>query len=126
MLLDDLATYLLHQSGVVTTAWPLYKGYLPDETDQVMGVFETGGMPPDTLGRENTRVTFMIQVRGARLDYQTVRQKWQEVFDALQDSSPKLGYALVQAAHDGPLVFTDPSGRVNMTANFRAIKGRYV
>jgi len=124
MLLDDLYTYLTQQSGLVTTAWPMYLGYLPDETDQCMGLFETGGFPADTLMRENERVTFQMRVRGGRLDYQTVRRKWQDVYNALQDSHPAAGYALVQSMAAGPLVFNDPSGRINMTANFRIYKTR--
>jgi hypothetical protein len=126
MLLDDLYTYLGHQSGLVTIDWPLYLGYLPDEQDQCTGLFETGGMPADTLLRENERVSFQLRVRGNRFDYAVVRRKWQDYFDALQDSQPAAGYAYVQAAHLGPLVFGDPSGRVNMTANFLVMKARYI
>ena len=124
MLLDDLQAYLIQQSGVVTVSWPLYLGYLPDERDQCMGLFETGGYPADTLLRENERVTFQVRVRGARLDYVTVRRKWQDVYNALQDSHPATGYAYVQSMAAGPLIFNDPAGRVNATANFRAYKTR--
>ena len=124
MLLDDLSTYLRQQSGLVTSDWPLYLSYLPDTQAKCVALFETGGMPPDTLGRENERVTFQLRVRGDRLDYQTVRRKWQDYFNALQDSQPAAGWALVQAMHAGPLVFNDPSGRPNATANFRCLKSR--
>ena len=126
MLLDDLYTYLTAQSGLITTAWPLFLGYIPDESDQCVALFETGGMPPDTLNRENERVTFQMRVRGNRFDYATVRRKWQDVFEALQDSSPTSAYAFIQAAHLGPLEFGDPSGRVNMTANFRCMRSRTI
>lgn len=124
MLLDDLKTYLSQQSGLVTTAWPLYLGYLPDDNDQVIGLFETGGFPPDTLLRENELVTFQMRVRAARFDYVIARRKWQDLFNALQDSQPAAGYALVQAMHSGPLEFGDPMGRCNFTANFRCVKSR--
>lgn len=124
MLLDDVASYLVAQSGIVSASWPLYKGYIPDETAQVIALFETGGLPSDTLGGENERVTFMARVRGARLDYQVVRLKWKDVFDALHDSRPAAGYAYVHAVTHGPLVFSDPSGRINMTANFNVMKSR--
>jgi hypothetical protein len=69
-------------------------------------------------------VTFLVHVRGNRLDYEAVRTKWKMIFDLLQDSTPAAGYAYVQAMHYGPLAFTDPSGRVNMTMNFRVLKAR--
>ena len=126
MLLDDLYSYLTTQSGLITTAWPLYLGYLPDETEQCVGLFETGGYPPDTLGRENERVTFQMRVRALRFDYSAGRRKWQDVFNALQDSQPAAGYAYVQAMHLGPMEFADPSGRVNFTGNFRCMKNRTI
>lgn len=125
MLLDDIYDYLTN-AYVVGGAWPCYKAYMPDETVQCVGIFETGGFPADTLLRENEPVTFQVRVRGNRLDYETVRRKWQDLFNLLQDSTPASGYAFVQAAHYGPLAFTDPSGRVNMTMNFRVLKSRTV
>ena len=124
MLLDNLYAYLGQQSGLVTSDWPLYTGYFPDSPDQCVGLFETGGMPADTLGRENERVTFQLRVRGNRFDYATVRRKWQDYFNALQDSQPAANVTYVQAAHMGPLEFGDPNGRVNFTANFIVMQSR--
>jgi hypothetical protein len=73
-------------------------------------------------------VTFQIRVRGSRRDYATVRQKWQDLFNALQDapsgSTGNLlsGVTFIQAMHYGPLVFTDDKSRVNMTVNFRVMR----
>jgi hypothetical protein len=130
MLLDDIATYLTAQ-GAVSAGWSLYKGFMPDDSiAQVIAIFETGGYPADTLGRENENVTFQLRVRGARLDYPTVRAKWKQCFDLLQDAqqtagSPVLlaGYAFIQALHFGPLAFSDAK-YLNMTANFKVKKSR--
>src|ERR1035441_4854842 len=110
MLLDDIYDFLSAEVGN-STGWMLFKSYLPDKPDQAISLFETGGMPADTMERENERVTFQLRVRGNRLDYPVVRRKWQDMFEALQDSLPAQGYILVQAMSYGPLVFTDPTDR---------------
>jgi len=120
-LLDVIYDYLTAHVGH-TTGWLIYKGYLPDEQDQCVGIFETGGLPADTMERENERLTFQLRVRGARLDYEIVRAKWREMFMALQDSLPGVTSILCQAEHYGPLVWNDPVGRVNMTTNWRIIQ----
>ena len=126
MLLDDIAAYLLAQ-GVATqiggatpyTAWPVFEGYFPDDTDQMMAVFETGGKPALTMNRENSEFNFQLRVRGARLNYAVTHAQWEVAFNALQDSKPTSAYALVQAMHYGPLVFNDDRGRTNLVSNFR-------
>jgi len=130
MLLDDIRSYLIAQ-GVVQSGtsiplppWPCFEGYVTDDQDQTVALFETGGYPADTLGRENERVTFQVRVRAARLDYSTARAKWLAIFNALQDSIPAPGYAFVQAMHYGPMHFNDDKGRPNLTANFRVMKAR--
>lgn len=120
-LLDDIRTYLVTQ-GLVTAEWPCYEGYFPDDQNQMVSIFETGGMPADTLNRENERVTFQLRVRGPRLSYPVVRAQWLLLFDALQDSQPAPGYTLVQALHYGPMTFNDDRGRPNMISNFRVMK----
>lgn len=130
MLLDDIKAYLVAQ-GAVSVPWPIWLGSMPDDTDQAIGIFETGGFPADTLGRENEDVTFQSRVRASRLDYATGRAKWQEIFNLLQDAqatpgSPLLlaGYTFVQAMHDGPLPWTDDKARPNFTSNWRVKKAR--
>jgi hypothetical protein len=125
MFLDDVYNYLT-SAGYVNgnTGWPCYEGYMPDDQDLTVALYETGGYPADTLARENQRLTFQLRVRGSRRDYARVRQKWQDLFNALQDALDPLltGIALMQAMHYGPLVFTDDKGRVNMTVNFRVTR----
>ena len=127
-LLDDIVSYLNTQ-GLVTVAFPIFEGYIPDDSDQMMAVFETGGMPPTELGigtqpRPNERVTFQMRVRGTRLNYAVTRQQWLAVFNALQDSvlgQPSV-YIYCQAKHFGPLVFNDDRGRSNFISNFNVMR----
>lgn len=127
-ILDSVYTYLVANgaNGIGTSAWPVYIGFMADDQDQMIGLFETGGMPADTVGRENQRVTFQVRIRAARLDYATCRTMWQTVFNLLQDAQQTAtgylpGIYYIQAMHYGPMFFNDDDGRSNMTANFRVM-----
>lgn len=128
MLLDDLRDYLI-ASGASSILWPCYEGFMPDATDQAIGVFESGGYPRDTLDGGTQTVTFQLRIRASKLDYAVGRAKWEECFNLLQDSqqtagSPILlpGVVFIQTMATGPLVFTDALGRPNFTANFRVLR----
>jgi hypothetical protein len=131
-LLDDIYAYL-NANGIPPTGWVLYEGFFADDQDQVIAIFDTGGMPFDTMAREYEHVTFQVRCRASKLDYVTCRTMWQTVFNLLQDAhqtsgSPLLlpGYALIQCLHAGPLTFLDDKGRPNSTMNFRVYKTRTV
>jgi len=127
-LMEQIYAYLTSHNAVNgSTGWPCYIGYMPDDQDQTVALYETGGFPADTLLRENQRVTFQMRVRGSRRDYANVRQKWQDIFNLLQDAdqnvSPMLiNVIFIQAMHYGPLVFSDDKSRVNMTVNYRVMR----
>lgn len=129
-LLDSVRDYLIAM-GASGSSWPVFIGYMPDDVDQTIGLFETGGFPADTLGRENEDVTFQVCVRASRQAYAVARAKWQQVFDLLQDAqqtagSPVLlpGFIFIQARHYGPLAYVDPKSRTNMTSNWNVKKSR--
>ena len=124
-ILDDVRTYLIAQ-GAVPSGFSIYIGYIPDDGDRVISLYETGGYPADTLGRENERVTFQTRVRASRLDYVTCKTTWQGIFNSLQDSQLNLpnSYYLIQCIHYGPLMFNDDKGRTNMTSNWKVVKAR--
>ena len=134
MLLDNIAAYLIARgvsTGPTDQNWPLFLSFFSDDQDQMLGVFETGGLPADTLGRENERVTFQVRVRAGRLDYPTCRAKWKQIFDLLQDAQQTAGSPpllpnvyYIQAAHMGPMMFLDDKGRPNATANFHVMQKR--
>ncbi len=129
MILDDIAAYLVGlglapaDNNLATPGtFLLYEGYMPDDVDTTMGLFETaGGKPALTLLREVCEVTFQLRVRGTRLNYLATRAQWQSCFNALQDSQPTSAYALVQSYNYGPLTFNDDRGRPNFISNFRCI-----
>lgn len=133
-LLDDIRAYLIGKGLVEgSTGWSCYISFMPDETDQCVSLFDSGGYPADTLGRENERPTFQVRIRGARWAYPTTRDKWKAIFDALQDAQqgslavspdPLASYVYIQAMQTGPLTFTDSNGRPNLTSNWRVMKTR--
>ncbi len=123
MLLDDIRAFLIAQ-GAVPTGWVIYLGYIPDDQNETIALFETGGLPFDTLNRENERLTFQTRVRSGRLDYVNCHNVWKGIFDTLQDSSPTPDYYLVQCAHAGPSTFYDDRGRTNMTTGWKVLKIR--
>jgi hypothetical protein len=129
-ILDDIVSYL-NNAGLVTSTYPIFEGYIPDDQDNMMAVFETGGSPPTELGignapRPNQRVTFQFRVRGTRLNYAATRAQWLACFNALQDSvlgNPNV-YVYVQTKHDGPICFNDDRGRSNFISNFNVMRTR--
>jgi len=130
MYLDDIKAYL-DAMGASSASWPIKIGFMPDDSDQCIALFPTGGYPADTLGRENTRPTFQLRVRAGRFDFPIAYAKWQECFDLLQDAqhtsgSPALlvGFYLVQAMQTEPLGTIDDKNRNNLTNNFRVMKSR--
>jgi len=123
LLLDDIRAYLIAQAAI-PSGWGFYSGYIPDDQDRTVALFETGGYPSETLGRENERVTFQTRVRAGRLDYLVCHQVWKDIYDALRDSTPAAGYYLVQSMHAGPQVFNDDRGRTNMTSNWKVLRAK--
>jgi hypothetical protein len=127
-IIEEVYDYLTFLGLVnYTSGWDCFVGFMPDDQDQTIGLYETGGFPADTLLRENQRLTFQVHIRGARRDYGKVRNRWQMIFYALQDAdsqtAPPLlpGVVFIQAMHYGPMTFTEEKGRVAMTMNFRAM-----
>ena len=70
--IDDVRTYLLARLG---SAWPIYKGVLPDDEAQCIALYPTGGLPATELNRETRNPTFQCRVRGARFDFDIVLAK---------------------------------------------------
>ena len=128
MILDDIHAYLIAQGLVPannyplsTSVFPTTLGYIPDDQDEWIALFETKGGPALTMQREVQARSFQLRVRGSRLNYLPTYKQWQACFNALQDSQPTPAYALVQAVDYGPLFFNDDRGRSNFISNFRVI-----
>lgn len=123
MLLDDVRAYLL-ANGLGNT-WPVYIGFFPDDSDQMVGLFDAPGLPADTLGRENQRVGFQVRIRSGRQAYAVGRAMWQTIFNLLQDAQEGGGYLTgvyyIQAHSYSPLFFNDDRARCNFTSNFKVM-----
>jgi len=122
-LLDDvLAT--LDAQGVTggATGWTAFASFLPDTTDKVVAVYETGGEAPlmAMQGANYPRPTFQVRVRGAVRDYQDTRTKAQEIYTALHRYS--VNNQTFFAVQSGPLsIGNDANDRPNLTINFRVM-----
>jgi hypothetical protein len=129
LLLDEIRTYLIAQGVVGSTAWPIYEGQMVDDQNQMVAIFETGGFPSDTLGRENLRATFQVRIRCNAFEYAVGRNKCDDILATLQDAqqtsgSPVLlsGFVYIQALSEAPSFFGDDGGRCNFTLNFRVLR----
>ena len=125
-LLDDIGTYLAN-AGLIdgVSGWTLYKSYLPDQPDQAVGLFETGGDPPDQS--EGTRVdvlTFQLRVRGKKLKYDEAHTKILAIFNALNDADIS-GYVYIYGMQAGPIPLGyDVDERPELSINFECMKER--
>lgn len=107
--------------------WFIYRGYMADQQDRAICLYETPGRPPleawaiDYPG-------FQVKVRGQReVDYQAVRDQIQAVFQALHANETLLGNAWVYfyATASAPLSLgLDEKKRISMVWNFRAMRNR--
>lgn len=136
LLIDDVLDYLVAQ-GVIegATGWTRAAGYLPPSPNQVIAVFETGGIEPEIapVGSDEVEYDypgFQVFGRGAVFGYEALRNKMGEVFRTLHDStlSPGVGtpaYVQVQAVQSGPLALGyDENDRPLLTWNFTAMRER--
>lgn len=86
-LLDDIGNLL--EAAAVTggaTGWLLNKSFMTDEQDQVVTVTEGVSRPSDhTSGTAHDFPAVQVLVRGAKLDYATVRTKVDAAITALND-----------------------------------------
>lgn len=135
-LITDVLSYLEDQ-GLIggATGWTGAAGYLPPSPDQIIAVFETPGLEPETApgGSSETEYDlpgFQVRGRGSVFGYAALRDKMGAVFRALHDSdlAPASGdpqYVFVQAVQSGPLPMgLDEVNRPGLTWNFVAMRER--
>lgn len=128
MILDDIE-YALQQASV---GWSIYKGYMPDEPDNLIVVYETGGQPPDQSDSPFDFPSIQVRVRGPREDYQSARSKIQECFNALHAKqitvvgvSPVKKYVYCYAIQSGPIPMgRDTNTRPELVWNFQLMVAR--
>ena len=124
ILLDSIHDYLVAQliAGGVT-GWSLYKGFLPDKSDQAVTIYETPGLAPENETLDTIyRPAFQIRVRGPVFDYEATRAKMQEVRESVHDADIS-GLVYVYATQSGPVPLgNDGNDRPNLTMNFRTME----
>lgn len=84
-LLSEIGDYLVAQNLVEgSSGWRLFHGTgMPAEPDQVVVLMEAAGLRPEMSVPELTYPQFQVTARGAKLDYDTVRDKLKEIYDLL-------------------------------------------
>lgn len=132
MLLDDIIT-ILKTGGSTADGTEIYAGFLPEKPDNVIVVYETGGMGPIRAMRaapgqpvaEQPRI--QIAVRGAAYDYATVRTKINAVYKLLEgygDTTVNgVRYLWIGAVQSPfPLQRDNAQGRPLLAVNFDVTK----
>lgn len=122
--LDDVRAYLIARGVVGSASWPIYEGLMPDDQDQTVGIFSTGGRAPETMGNEFNRPGMQLRVRGGKLEYAATYAKWKACYDVLLNADsgtlppllPEFNYICPMQTE--PLTFTDGNGRLNFTSNW--------
>ena len=144
MLLDDIEQWLVHQgvgdfyqnlgtSGL--TGWPICKGFIPPEPDQVIGLFETPGEAPDiisktVIGEQSYDVVgLQVRMRGAVDGYRELRSQLQLVYKALHQNEPNVtsgqDYIFIYASNPAPLPMgKDSNNRDELVMNFLVMMRR--
>ena len=124
VLLDLIHDFLVAQTiAGGATGWPLYKGFLPDDSDQAVAIFEFPGVLPENDSTDTSFYpAFQMRVRGGEFEYEVARAKMQEIRDILNDANiTNLVY--VYANQSGPTSLgNDGNDRPNFTMNFRTME----
>ncbi|MFO7253131.1 MAG: minor capsid protein [Actinomycetes bacterium] len=125
MLLDDIASYLASQ-GITG----VYKGYMPDQPDDLVALFEYAGSPTElTMGEGDPVVERPgLQVRVRNRSYPAGRAKIGEVVDALHGLAGATingtRYLLVRALQSPASLGLDAKNRSEFVVNFEVVKER--
>jgi hypothetical protein len=142
LLLDDVSAALV-AAGVgqiaqgTGTDWMIYQNSMLDSepqnpktvSDNAICIYETPGRPPDTYLTINYP-GFQVRVRGADGNYKAVRQKIEDAFTALHDTTNQVsnlgsGYVYCYAVGSAPMTLgLDEKRRSSLVWNFRASQTR--
>jgi hypothetical protein len=129
LLLDDIAGYLQTQ-GIGTVGKDLFKGYMPDQPDNMIALFEYAGSPMElTMGTgDPTLERPGLQVRVRNKLYPVGRAKVEQVVDVLHGLTEQvLGgkrYLLIRANQSPESIGLDASNRSELVVNFSVLKER--
>ncbi len=129
LLLDDIASYLASFNiGKVGT--DIHKGFLPDQPDNLVALFEYAGSPMElTMGDGDATLERPgLQVRVRNTSYPVGRAKIDQVVDVLHGlANVTLGgkrYLLIRANQSPASMGLDANNRSEFVVNFSVIKER--
>ncbi len=124
MLLEDIGNFL--QTRGVGMLWSdLFWGYMPDQPDNLVALFEYAGQAPD-LHWNGEYPRFQVRVRNK--NYTAGRAKIEQVVSILHGLYEQvLGttrYLLIRALQSPESLGRDANGRAEWVVNFSVIKER--
>lgn len=124
----ELIASFIENAGLAggTTAWPLYKSFMPPTPDNAVAIFESGGDQTD--GTDDAikydQPRFQLRVRAALFEYAAAQAKIHEIFKLLEDADID-GFVYVFAADGGPLPMGyDENNRPELSWNFITMQER--
>ena len=127
-VVDTVAEHL--EASGLTSGWPVFRGYEPDDPDHAVTVLEFPGPPPDTTFLADYP-SFQVRVRGLRSEYVAARDKAQDLHDAVHAQpvagtsvSPNEALVYVVAEQQPFLVARDARERVVFAFNCRSMRSR--
>lgn len=106
------------------TGWALVRRNIEDHPgDQLVGVTEDGGSPPEMGSAAVREPGVQVRVRGAANDGDGVQAKAEAIFSALHGLANAVSvgggtYLRVEAMTSGPVMFRDDKKRWNATTTY--------
>jgi len=125
VLLDDIAA-ILQQRGVTG----VYKGFMPDQPDNIVALFEYAGEPMElTMGDDDPVLERPgLQVRVRDTSYPAGRAKIGQIVDFLHGLSEVVvngtRYLLIRANQSPESLGLDANNRSEFVCNFSVLKER--
>jgi hypothetical protein len=128
MLLDDIAAYLQAQ-GIGTVGTDIHKGFLPDQPDDLVALFEYAGSPTElTMCDAPALERPGLQVRVRNRTYPAARATIAAAVDALHGLADVTldgtRYLLIRANQSPASIGLDQNNRSELVCNFNVIKER--
>ena len=121
-MLSDIGTYLQSQ-GIGTLGADLFLGFMPDQPDNCIALFEYAGSPPDLHWNGEYPG---LQVRVRNKSYAAARIKIGEAMTALhglhEQTLSGTRYLLIKARGSPEILKRDANNRVELFVNFEIIK----
>lgn len=125
---EDIKDLLEDSSGVAGLVFGtnLFVGTMPTTPDSCVGLYDTGGPPPDEMISGLFYPTFQVRVRGAVGGYKTAYELAQSIRDNLHQRTGEaingVTYVHIFATTDVLYIGKDENDRPLFSVNFRTTK----